>query len=564
MMNKFTQRLSILVFAIGAAAPAVYADQVVTDDYIVQGSLCVGLDCVNGENFNYDTIRLKENNTRIKFIDSSSTSSFPSIDWQLTANDSTNGGLNKFSIEDVDGTKVPFTIVAGAPNHSIYVFDNGNVGINTSTPLVEMHIKDGNSPALRLEQDGSSGFTSQAWDVSGNETNFFIRDVTNGSKIPFKIVPNAPVNSLYIAADGDIGLETSTPDGMFDVAHSTDANDHAFLIAPNSNVGVNIGNSYEPLGLFDVNTAAGKSGFLVQSDGKVGFSTGDSALNGRFDVRGNDYSTSYLNIDDSGDLGIGTNVPVGRFEVTSIGGADAYLAVNAAGKVGVGTNAPTAVLDVTAADATMLIKDTTDPGAAELRALLKLYSQYGNQIQFATVNKPGKEWHVGTSQSGTTFQITRADNNGNSNMSLGNGTLVVTKSDGTEIIRADSNSFTVNSVVLQSSSRTVKNNIVGVDGIDILDKLSSLAIKKWNYIADGEGVKHIGPIAEDFYEVFGLGPDEKHIASLDTSGIALAAIQALHTQSLQKDTQLKQLELENKRLNDRLAEIEMMLRKFSP
>ena len=40
-------------------------DQVIPDDLIVQGSACVGLDCVNNEVFGFDTIRLKENNDRI-------------------------------------------------------------------------------------------------------------------------------------------------------------------------------------------------------------------------------------------------------------------------------------------------------------------------------------------------------------------------------------------------------------------------------------------------------------------------------------------------------------------
>ena len=46
-------------------------DVVTADDFIIQGSLCVGLDCVNNESFGFDTIRLKENNTRIKFEDTS-------------------------------------------------------------------------------------------------------------------------------------------------------------------------------------------------------------------------------------------------------------------------------------------------------------------------------------------------------------------------------------------------------------------------------------------------------------------------------------------------------------
>jgi hypothetical protein len=80
------------------------ADQVIADDLIVQGSLCVGFDCANNENFGFDTIRLKENNLRIKFEDTSA-GSFPSNDWQLTANDSASGGQNRFSIDDVVDTE---------------------------------------------------------------------------------------------------------------------------------------------------------------------------------------------------------------------------------------------------------------------------------------------------------------------------------------------------------------------------------------------------------------------------------------------------------------------------
>lgn len=188
------------------------ADQVFPDDVIVQGSLGVGMDAVNGENFSFDTVRLKENNLRIKFDDTSTSASFPSNDWQLTANDSTNGGANKFSIEDITGGRVPFTIEAAAPSNSLYVDDGGRIGVGTSTPVVEMHVVDGDSPTMRLEQDGSSGFTAQTWDVAGNETNFFVRDATNGSKLPFRIKTNAPNDSLFLDSDGDVGLGTQSPD----------------------------------------------------------------------------------------------------------------------------------------------------------------------------------------------------------------------------------------------------------------------------------------------------------------------------------------------------------------
>ncbi len=188
-------------------------DQVILDDLIVDGSACVGMDCVNGESFGFDTLRLKENNLRIRAVDTSSTSSFPSRDWQITFNDSSNGGANKFSIDDIDGGRTPFTIEAGAPSHSLYVDDGGRIGLGTSTPVADIHVKSGNTPTLRLEQDGSSGFTAQTWDVASNEANFFVRDATNGSTLPLRIFPGAPSNALNIeASTGDIGLGTTSPD----------------------------------------------------------------------------------------------------------------------------------------------------------------------------------------------------------------------------------------------------------------------------------------------------------------------------------------------------------------
>jgi len=97
------------------------------------------------------------------------------------------------------------------------VDDGGRIGSRTSTPSVELHTIDGDTPTLRLQQDGSSGFAPQTWDVAGNETNFFIRDVTNGSQLPFRIRPDAPTSSIFIDVDGDVGFGTSSPDADLDI-----------------------------------------------------------------------------------------------------------------------------------------------------------------------------------------------------------------------------------------------------------------------------------------------------------------------------------------------------------
>lgn len=194
-------------------------DQVIPDDLIVQGSLCVGFDCVNNESFGFDTIRLKENNTRIKFEDTSA-GTFPTNDWQLTANDSASGASSKFSIEDITGARVPFTIRAGAATNSIFVDSTGRLGLRTSTPVLDLHINTSNTPSIRLEQNNSGGFTAQTWDIAGNEANFFVRDVTGGSRLPFRIRPGAPTSSIDISADGDVGIGTASPSASLHVSRS--------------------------------------------------------------------------------------------------------------------------------------------------------------------------------------------------------------------------------------------------------------------------------------------------------------------------------------------------------
>jgi hypothetical protein len=197
--------------AVDAMRNATAADQVIPDDLIVQGSACVGLDCVNNENFGFDTIRLKENNLRIHFDDTSTSAGFPANDWRLIANDSASGGSSKFSIEDSTSAKTPFTVTAGAATNSIFVDSTGRVGLRTSTPVLDLHINTSNTPAIRLEQNNSGGFTAQTWDIGANEANFFVRDVTGGSKLSFRIRPGAPTSSVDISADGDVGVGTGSP-----------------------------------------------------------------------------------------------------------------------------------------------------------------------------------------------------------------------------------------------------------------------------------------------------------------------------------------------------------------
>ncbi len=178
----------------------------------------MGLDCAAAETYGSDTIRLKENNLRIHFDDTSNSGSFAANDWRIGINGSENGDPSYFAIEDATAGRTPFRVQSGAPANSMWIDNAGRIGVGTPTPSVEMHIRNGDSPSLRLEQDGSSGFAPQVFDIVANETNFFVRDVTNGSSLIFRARPGAPTNSLFIAADGNIGLGTASPAARLHVA----------------------------------------------------------------------------------------------------------------------------------------------------------------------------------------------------------------------------------------------------------------------------------------------------------------------------------------------------------
>lgn len=376
---------------------------VIIGDQSIRTSLCVGGDCIDTETYGFDTIKLKENNLRIKFDDTSAAGSFPANDWELAANSSVNGGLNFLGFTDVTAGNQPFTVEAGAGADALYVESGGSIGIGTSTPVVEVHVVDGDSPTLRLDQDAASGFTPQTWDLTGNETNFFIRDVTNGSTLPFRIRPGAPTNSIDITADGSIGLGTDSP-----------------------------------LNTLHIKEDAGKAGIILEN----------AATN---------ISWKFVNKN-------------GSFQIDKVGGAGSVFNAFESGAIKIGNNGAQTNFDMDA-----------------------------------------------------------------------NGNLVI------------------QGALTQNSDINSKENIQLVNPAEILNKVMALPISVWNYKFDDDSVKHLGPMAQDFFHHFGLGATDNKIATIDTSGVALASIKELGTQLNIKEQDIKLLQQENAELKKRLDRIENLL-----
>lgn len=413
-MNSMT-KLALSVSALSFSATMSFA-QVFTTDVIVQGSACVGLDCSTGESFGFDTIRMKENNLRLNFEDTSSSASFPSNDWTIVANDSSNGGGNYLGIQDDDAGRIPFRVEAGARANALYVEADGDIGIGTDNPAVDLTIVTGNTPTLRLEQDGSSGFTAQTFDVAANEANFFVRDVTNGSALAFRIFPGADQNSLVVAADNDIGMGVQSPSADLHIRDSA-----AFATMRLEASGASPNQSVD-----FVFTDAGAEGAL------------------RYNI--NDSDGYEMQLNDDGNLTIVSSETFNTFRIQADGAA------------------PNTGADMTFTDA---------GGDGEYR-------------------------------------------------------INIDSSDGQEMSLDAAGNMTISGTLTQGSDRANKIRVVPIDTDEILEKVAALPLSEWTYKGDAaKGVRHIGPMSQDFYAAFGTGANDKGISSIDTAGVTLAAIQSL-------------------------------------
>jgi hypothetical protein len=127
---------------------------------------------------------------------------------------------------------------------------------------------------------------------------------------------------------------------------------------------------------------------------------------------------------------------------------------------------------------------------------------------------------------------------------------------GTVLMTLTSGGLTVNGTFVSASDRNTKENFKPVDPRAVLAKVVALPLSEWNYKSDTAS-RHLGPMAQDFYAAFGVGPDDKHIATVDADGVALAAIQGLNQKLEQKETEITDLKR-------RLDALEKIIRNHKP
>jgi hypothetical protein len=122
-----------------------------------------------------------------------------------------------------------------------------------------------------------------------------------------------------------------------------------------------------------------------------------------------------------------------------------------------------------------------------------------------------------------------------------------------------SGNLTIEGALTEASDVGRKENFAPVGGDEILSKIGELTVSTWNYQSDGDAIRHMGPMAQDFYQLFGLGSDQEHIAPLDANGVALVGIQELYQLAQAQQARIEQLEADNQALEGRLDALEAMM-----
>jgi len=127
---------------------------------------------------------------------------------------------------------------------------------------------------------------------------------------------------------------------------------------------------------------------------------------------------------------------------------------------------------------------------------------------------------------------------------------------GVELMHLVQGALYVNGTFVSASDRNLKENFKPVSAREMLDKVAALPISRWNYKQDTSS-EHVGPMAQDFYAAFSVGPDDKHITVVDESGVALAAIQGLNQK-------LEAQRAANEELKRQVAELKQLILSLVP
>ncbi len=310
--------------------------------------------------------------------------------------------------------------------------------------------------------------------------NFEIVDSTSGNT-PFFIQGGAPANALSVLSNGNVWVSSGNV-GVGTVAPG--AKLHLFGFQ-NTDV-------FASAGTDPASGPAFNFGY-----GGASFGRGAGFLNARPDA-----SATAPN-------------PSLRFLTANV----ERMIITNTGNVGIGTSSPSQKLHVTGSAGTTkaLIQETSGTNAD--REMVEIQNFGGAAIIFKN-----------------TAVTQRWSANGSVNFILNNQT-----NPGIEFTLDPVGNLAIAGTLTQGSSRTIKEGFSALDPRELLHKVLALPITSWSYQQD-PGVRHIGPMSEDFYAAFAVGGDDQGISVTDSAGVALAAIQGLHQELAARDARIAALQ----------------------
>jgi hypothetical protein len=282
------------------------------------------------------------------------------------------------------------------------------------------------------------------------------------------------------------------------------------------------------------NTGSGFEALLYNESGVNNTAFGSSALSGLGfqNVGGSNnialgYQAGYHYLaNESGNIDIGNVGTLGENNNIHIGTQGVQTNTTIAGNVGLGTSSPGEILEVSGPNAAMRVRNQNDPvggfiGDSYYAVQLGMYNptnimegllDAGQKRSFFGFDyQTGQVGSLINNYGATIFRNVLDDGNGN---------------------------LTTTGTINGSSDRNLKENFQTVAPAEVLDKVAALPITRWNFKND-KGIEHIGPMAQDFHAAFGVGMDERHIATVDEGGIALAAIQGLNQKLNEKEAEIQ-------------------------
>jgi len=419
--------------------------------------------------------------------------------------------------ENAAGTSIGAGISTGDDNldllagglSRIRILTDGRVGIGTLTP--------GTGEKLTVEgvirsRTGGFKFPDGSLQITAANDHHSL-DADDGS----------PTDALYVSSLGFVGIGTSTPSNPLTVHGST------YL-----------------QGKVEIDTATTVTGLTVR---------GRTELQGRLTVGDDIWLTAGQGVYVLNGAGMKTTADNDLDFITGTSNTQ-RMRITANGRVGIGTTAPQDKLDLLKGNITL---DTGADGATALRF------RYNGALRWTWLYRSWAEDRFGLyNESLSRWAISfRTDTNG---VGINREDTIYPLQVGTGSTNGNGAYLSAGGVWSNGSDRGSKCDFEPVDRLALLEKVVQLPITSWRYKGEENDMRHVGPMAQDFYAAFALGDSDKHIGTLDADGIALAAIQGLHQQLAQKEQELEVMrrshDAQVEELQSRIAAMDARLRRL--